>query len=78
MILFTHLSCEAFGLAENIEAKCVAYSMSGLDKREFNLVGQLLINTPKLKIGLLLPNLYATVALLMVCILGLNRLVLLI
>ena len=34
MILFTPLSCEAFGLAENITAECVAYAMSGLDEPE--------------------------------------------
>ena len=32
MILFTPLSCEAFGLAENLAAECVAYAMSGLDE----------------------------------------------
>ena len=32
MILFTPLSCEAFGLAENLAAGCVAYAMSGLDE----------------------------------------------
>ena len=34
MILFTHISCDAFGLSEKLAAKCVAYAMSGLDEPE--------------------------------------------
>ena len=34
MILFTPLLCEAFGLAENLAAECVAYAMSGQDEPE--------------------------------------------
>ena len=32
MILFTPLSCETFGLTENLAAEYVAYVMSGMDK----------------------------------------------
>ena len=72
MILFTSLSCEAFGLAENLAAECVAYAMSGLENLKYNLVGQLLIDTPKLKFGLLLSNIYLMVALPLVCLLDLS------
>ena len=34
MILFTPLLYEAFGLAENVSAECVAYAMFGLNKPE--------------------------------------------
>ena len=34
MIIFTPLSCEAFGLTENLAAECVAYAMSGLEEPE--------------------------------------------
>ena len=34
MILFTPLSCEVFGLAENLAAECVTYAMLGLDELE--------------------------------------------
>ena len=34
IILFTPLSCDAFGLAENLAAECVVYAMSGLDEPE--------------------------------------------
>ena len=32
MIPFSPLSCEDFGLAENIAAECFAYAMLGLDE----------------------------------------------
>ena len=34
MILFTHLSCEDFGLAENLAAEFVVYAISGLVEPE--------------------------------------------
>ena len=34
MILFTLLSCEAFGLDDNLAAGCVANAMFGLDEPE--------------------------------------------
>ena len=74
MILFTPLSCDAFGLAENLAAKCVAYEMSGLDEPENNLVGRLLIDTANLKFGLLPPNLYSKVDLPLVCLLEIESL----
>ena len=70
MIIFTTLSCEDFGV---MRMKCQVWT-----NLKYNLVGQLLIATPKLKFGLILPNIYSTVALPLVCLLDLNSLVLLI
>ena len=52
MILFTPLSCNAFGLAENLAAECVAYVMSGLEEPEIEFSRPIIDRCSQLEVSL--------------------------